>query len=265
MKRVLSAALLALATCGPGALARAEVMLHSELVPALVASAKPDEAPELILAQRVIDRTWGPPEGAPPVVPVAGIRSEGRAMALSAMLPGAGQIYAGEMSGVWFVLAEIAGWTTHWLYTRDAHRESERAAQFVGVPADTASAWSFERWQQAGSGRDLASLEALYAGDREAFYNLITVDPRYIDGWAGPDRAMTRADFQHLRDLSDGSLERARTSDKLIWLNHMFSALDALRAARLHNLTLRPNLELQLKSSWHGTRPTMTAVLERRF
>lgn len=265
MKRALAAVSLALAACACGTVARGEVGMHSDLVPVMVAQANTDEAPVLILAQRAIDRAWGPPEGAPPVVPVAGTRSEGRAMALSAVIPGAGQIYSGQLSGVWFALAEIAGWTTHWLYTRDARRESERADQFVGVPADTASAWSFERWQQAGSGRDLASLEALYAGDREAFYSLIAGDPRYIDGWSGPDRAVTRADFQHLRDLSDGSLERAHTSEKLIWLNHVVSAFDALRAARLHNVHLRPNLELHLKSSWHGSGPSMAAVLERRF
>jgi hypothetical protein len=191
--------------------------------------------------------------------------SEGRAVALSAVVPGAGQLYAGERSGLLFVLAEIAGWTSHWLYTRDARRESERADQFVGVPADTASAWSFERWQMAGSGRDLAPLQALYAGDREAFYNLITADPRYIDGWAGPDRTETRTDFQHLRDLSDGSQERARTSEKLLWLNHLVATFDALRAARIHNLPLRRNLELHIDSSWRGSGPTVTAMLERRF
>jgi hypothetical protein len=257
--------LLALAACGPGTAARAAVTMHSELTRALVEPAKSGDAPVLILAQRAIDRTWGQPEGGPPALPVPGMLSEGRAMALSAALPGAGQIYAGEMSGVWFALAEIAGWTTRWFYTRDAQRERDRADQFVGVPADTTSAWSFDRWQEAGSGRDPAPLEVLYAGDREAFYNLIVGDPRYLEGWAGPDQAGTRADFQHLRDLSDGGLARARASEKLIWLNHMVSAFDALRAARIHNLPLRRNLELHINSSWRGSGPTMLAVLERKF
>lgn len=265
MRRALQLVVLALAAIGPGAVACADVTMHSELTRALVEPAKPDEAPVLILAQRVIDRSWGPPEGAPPPVTVPGTVSEGRALALSAALPGAGQIYAGEASGLWFVLAEIAGWTTRWYSIRDANREREHADQFVGVPADSASAWSFERWQEGGSGRDPTPLAVLYAGDKEAFYNLIVGDSRYLDGWAGPDRAETRADFQHLRDLSDGSLRRAHASEKMIWLNHMASAFDALRAARIHNIPLRRNLRLHLNSSWHGSGPTMTAVLEKKF
>jgi len=265
MRCVLAALWLVLSACGAATAAWASAIPHSDLAPALVEPAKPDEAPVLILAQRTIDRDWGPAEGAPPEARAPGILSEGGAMALSSVVPGAGQLYAGERSGLLFVLAEIAGWTSHWLYTRDARRESEHADQFVGIPADSASAWSFERWQVAGAGRDPVPLEALYAGDREAFYNLITGDPRYLDGWAGPDRTITRADFQHLRDLSDGSTERARSSEKLIWLNHLVSAFDALRAARIHNLPLRHNLELHIHSSWHGSGPTMTAMLERRF
>jgi len=265
MRRVLPALWLVLSACGAASAAWASAIPHSDLVPAVLEPAKPDEAPVLILAQRTIDRDWGPPEGAPPVARAPGILSEGGAMALSGLVPGAGQLYAGERSGLLFALAEIAGWTTHWLYTVDARRERARADQFVGIPADTASAWSYERWQQAGSGRDLGPLETLYAGDREAFYNLITRDPSYIDGWAGPDRGATRSDFQHLRDLSDGSQERVRTSDKLVFLNHIVAAFDALRAARIHNLPLRRNLELHIHSSWHGSGPTMTAMIERRF
>jgi hypothetical protein len=265
MKRALLAPWLVVAACGLVPAARAAAITRSELAPALVEPAKPDEAPVLILAQRTIDRSWGPSEGAAPEAAVPGMLSEGRAMALSAALPGAGQLYAGEKSAILFALAEVAGWTTRWLYTRDARRESEHADQFVGVPADTASAWSYERWQQAGSGRDPAALEVLYAGDREAFYNLITHDERYFDGWVGPDQGETRADFQHLRDLSDGSTARARTSGKVIWLNHMASAFDALRAARIHNLPLRRNLELHINSSWRRSGPTMTAMIERRF
>lgn len=265
MRRTLAAFLLTLAAIDPRVAAGASVTMYSEFARAQVEPAKTDETPVLILAQRVIDRSWGLPEGAPPPAPVLGLLSEGRALALSSALPGVGQLYAGESSGLWFALAEIAGWSSHWLFVRDTRREGAQADQFVGMPTDPASAWSINRWQAAHPGQNPSALEALYAGDKEAFYNLIVNDPNYFDGWGGSDPNATRADFQHLRDLSDGSRQRLRTTDKLIWLNHLVAAFDALRAARIHNLPIRRNLELHIESSWHGAGPTMTAVLVRKF
>ena len=265
MRRDLAVVLLALAAVVPCTAADAEVTMHSELARAQVEPAKTDETPVLILAQRVIDRSWGLPEGTPPPAPVLGLLSEGRALALSAALPGVGQLYAGESGGLWFALAEIAGWGSHWLFVRGSRRERAQADEFLGTPSNPASAWSFDRWKAAHPGQDPSALEALYAGDKEAFYNLIVDDPGYFDGWGGSDPNATRADFQHLRDLSDGSVQRLRTTDKLIWLNHLVAAFDALRAARIHNLPIRRNLELHIESSWHGAGPTMSASLERKF
>ena len=271
MRLALLAASLALSAPGAGFAAStpppapAELSGCSELARPMVEPAARREEPVLILAQRAIDRSWGPPEGVPPAVPVPGMLSEGRALAYSAVLPGAGQLYAGQMSGVWFALAEIAGWTGHWIFDRDAEREREHAETYVGAPGDTASAWSYERWIAAGSGRDVGVLQTLYAGDRQAFYDLIVRDPTYLDGWRGPNRPETRADFQHLRDLSDGSVARTRATELGLWGNHLAAAIDGLRAARIHNLPIRRNLELQLKSSWRGGSPAVVAAIERKF
>jgi hypothetical protein len=265
MRRILALALVALAVLGPHAAARAAVTMRSELTRAQIEPAPADEAPVLILAQRVIDRSWGPPEGTPPSAPVPGLLSEGSAMALSAAVPGAGQLYAGDSGGLWFALAEVAGWTSHWLFVRDADHQTDQANQFVGVPSDPASAWSLDRWQQANPTGDPSVLKLLYAGDRESYYNLIVRDPTYLAGWKGPDPGATRADFQHLRDLSDGSRQRMRATENLLWVNHVIAAFGALRAARIHNMPIRHNLELQIHSSWHGAGPTLSAALEQKF
>jgi len=258
---LLAAALL----LAPPALVRAAVPEHSALAPVIVVPEPGVEKPELILAQRTIERSWGPPESAPPPVPEPGVLSESAAFAMSGIMPGAGQAYVGEPSAIWFALVEVAGWTSHYLFNRDASRQSDHAAQFAGAPSDSTSGWSIARWESAAPGRDPSKVEALYAGDRDAYYTVIAKDPTYLDGWAGPDPNTTRADFQHLRDLSDASSQRARAAQSFIWINHIVSAFDALRAARLHNLTIRRNLDLHLKSSWHGNGPTVVATLERRF
>jgi len=220
--------------------------------------------PQLYLAQRAIDRSWGLSEDSSySEVDVPEWRSEGLAAGFSAVVPGAGQLYAGEGRGVWFALAEVAGWTANRIFLHKAQTERDRSARFVGDPTDTTSAWSFERFSQA-TGLDAAELEAIWAQDRQAFYEMIARDPTYLAGWKGQSEA-TRSTFFGIRDLSRGYYDRASGAGYALWLNHLVAALDALRAARLHNLVLQHNLELKLRSSWQGGRPAVMAVLVRRF
>jgi hypothetical protein len=223
-----------------------------------------DERPELMLAQRSIVRAWGPSEDTAYIeVEVPGWRSEGLAAALSAAVPGAGQIYAGESSGWWFALAEVAGWTANRIYLHKAQTERDRSSRFAGDPADSASAWSFARWT-AATGQDPSELEQIWVVDRQAFYETIARDPRYLAGWDG-DPVVTRGAFSDIRGAARTHYDRASRLGYALWINHLVAALDALRAARLHNLPLQRNLELRLKSSWRDGRPNVMAVLVRRF
>jgi len=220
--------------------------------------------PRLVLEQRAIERTWGTSEDSNYVeVNVPEWRSEGLAAGLSAALPGAGQIYAGEGSGFWFALAEIAGWTANRVFLHRAQTERDRSAGFVGDPSDTASAWSFTRFRQA-TGMDPEEIAAIWARDPQAFYELISRDPTYLAGWKG-DAAATRGAFSDLRGSARSYYDKAANVGYVLWLNHLVSALDALRAARLHNVVIQHNLELKLRSSLQGGRPAVVAALVRRF
>ncbi len=220
--------------------------------------------PRFSLAQRAIDRSWGLSEDSSYTeVDVPEWRSEGLAAGFSAVLPGAGQLYAGEGSGVWFALAEVAGWTANRIFLHKAQTERDRSALFVGDPTDSTSAWSFERFSQA-TGMDASEIAAIWAQDRQAFYELIAREPIYLAGWSGQSE-VTRSTFFGIRDLSRGYYDRASSVGYVLWLNHLIAAFDALRAARLKNLVLQHNLELKLRSSWHGGRPAVMAVLMRRF
>jgi len=220
--------------------------------------------PQFNLAQRSIDRSWGLSEDSTYTeVDVPEWRSEGLAAGFSAVVPGAGQFFAGEGGGLWFALIEAVGWTANRVYLHKAQAERDRSARFAGDPADTASAWSFERFSDA-TGKDVAGLEAIWAVDRQAFYEMIARDPAYRAGWKGESEA-TRIAFHGIRDRSRGYYDRASSAGYALWLNHLIAALDALRAARLHNVMLKDNLELKLRSSWHGGHPAIRAVLARRF
>ena len=220
--------------------------------------------PRLFLAQRAIDRSWGLSEDSSySEVDVPQWRSEGLAAGVSAVVPGAGQLYAGEGRGLWFALVEAVGWTANRIYLHKAQSERDRSTRFAGDPTDPTSAWSFERYSQA-TGLDATELEAVWAQDRSAFYEMIARDPTYLAGWKGQPDA-TRGEFADLRSAARGYYNRASGVGYALWLNHLIAALDALRAARLHNLVLQENLELKLRSSWQGGRPSVMAALVRRF
>ena len=68
-----------------------------------------------------------------------------------------------------------------------------------------------------------------------------------------------------MRDRSDELANRARWATAGLWLNHAVAAVDALRAARLHNLPIRRNLDLRVESSWRRGEPGVMAIVRRRF
>lgn len=219
----------------------------------------PGERPEL-LAQRTIERSWGPSEDSLyKVIDVPDWKSEGLALGLSATLPGAGELYAGERSGVLFLALEVAGWTAHQVFVHDARRLRDRASGVVGAPGDSTSGWSFTRWS-AATGEDPTAIEQLYAADREAFYDALAHDAGYAAGWRSAELS---GQFGHLRSQANDDFGRGRWTVMALFLNHVLSAADAMKAARLHNIPLERNMEIQLRSSRDGL--GMAAVLERRF
>ncbi|HEV2106452.1 MAG TPA: hypothetical protein VGU27_12065 [Candidatus Eisenbacteria bacterium] len=219
------------------------------------------DVPRLWLAQRTIERHWGPSDDSTYVtVNVPDWKSEGWAMALSGAAPGAGQLYVGAGSGWWYLLGEAGGWAGRWLYRREANRYRGQAAARLGDPYDSTSAWSFQRFQARGGG-DVSWLQTLWADDREGFYNAIQRGG-YTAGFSGGGPFRSWVD---LRLSADNAFRREREMDALLVLNHVLSAFDALRAARIHNLPLQPNLRLQLGERWNRGGPALRAALVESF
>jgi hypothetical protein len=135
------------------------------------------------------------------------------------------------------------------------------ATALAGAPGDSASTWSFARWVDA-TGEDPASLETLYAADREAFYDAIASDSRLLPGWAD---ASDREQFDDLRHRSNQKLGRARGVEVGLWLNHLLAAADGLRAARNRHLPLGRGLELKANARLRQGRPEMRLAIQRNF
>jgi hypothetical protein len=219
--------------------------------------------PRLTIAQRTITRAWGPSEDSTYVeVDVPDWKSEGFAAAASALVPGSGQWYVGESSALWFMIAEVAGWTAHFVFKDHAEEYRSDAETFAGNPADSASTWSFDRWE-ATTGDNSVDLRRVYNADPDAFYHNIAYDPVYTPGWEA-DTEASRLSYKSIYDQSQRYEKRARYAGGALWINHLVAAVDALHAARVHNLPIRNNLTLKVNSGWSAG-PRVRATLERKF
>lgn len=217
-----------------------------------------------LLAQRAITREWGQSDDSTYIeFDVPGYTSEGWAMFLSGVAPGAGHFYLGESSAWLFVLAEAAAWTSRIIF-RDRARDLQRESiEYAGSPYDSTANWSFTRYFRATHGDTLA-LQQLYAGDPDAFYRTIGFDERYQSGWSG-DAFVVRDAYQMLENRHQRHLKRSRYATGGVVLIHVAAALDALQAARRNNLPLQRNLRLRLEGSLGVEGEAMSVALERMF
>lgn len=223
------------------------------------------EVPELWLAQRTLEREWGVSEdSAYRVIDLPGWKSEGLAMTLSGVLPGSGQLYAGEGSGWLFLAGEVLGWIGRTVTHRRGEKLEDEAIAFVGDPTDTSSVWSFQRYiNRTGATPEL--LQSLWASDRRSYYEALSSDPAWLDGFAGNDPTNTYDSYRGLHESSQDRFRQSRYLEMALVLHHVVSAVDALRAARAHNLPLRRTIDLQLGGRLQQGHPTVRAALVRRF
>ena len=218
-------------------------------------------------AQRVIEREWGPSDDSIYVEKnVPGLKSEAMAGGLSFVLPGAGQAYIGGTSnlrrGAVYALAELTAWTARIMLKNSSNTARSDAAKFAGIPTDSSSAWSLERWARATES-DGAELARLYAANPDEFYDVIE-SPEFVAGWSG-DAAANQQHFVDLRAAMDRRLHGSRVSQSLLWVNHVVSAFDALWAARNHNVPLLPAVGMNVRTGYRRGHPEWTAVLTRKF
>jgi len=203
--------------------------------------------PELLLAQRAIDRNLGStPQDATEyaVVEVPGWKSEGGAAAMSLVLPGTGQLYTGEKRGYIFLGVEAIALLSYATFSSKSADTRDDYYGFVGDPNDPNSRFSFDRLAGNVSLEEMARLRTVYEKDRAEFYDAVTLQAVYASGWGDPDE---RYDARALAEDSNQQDHRAEISLYALMANHLVSAIDALHIARLTNIALREDLTLKLK------------------
>lgn len=198
------------------------------------------------------------------------VRNPGIAFLLSALLPGAGQLYNGDRRGYIYLGAEAAAWFTRISYRNAGETKEDQYEAFARRH------WDFERWV-AGRGQagcawtedDSLALATYRAENLQQYYEAIGKKPQYRCGWddfeqlpdPGSEQSMTpnQAAYREMRISSNDYLERARMAGAVLMINRLVSGFDAFRTARVRREGRAATLRLE--SGFGGTGPEPRAEI----
>ncbi|MBU1702136.1 MAG: hypothetical protein KJ970_10885 [Candidatus Eisenbacteria bacterium] len=184
------------------------------------------------------------------------------AVALSAVMPGAGQLYSGNRRGLIYFAVEVAALIAHFSYRSDGHRKEDQFKDFADAQWDTL------RYRE-GSGIEGCSwseesdstIVDLMQNHRNRYYEQVARE-EYACGWREP---WQRDDYRELRDVSNSLLGKANTAMTIIFLNHIVSAVDAFRIARSMRMEVAPQTELRMDVEGDYRRPRAVFRLVRHL
>ena len=230
-------------------------------LPRLFASVADGGVRPLMLAQA--DSAEAPEAVSPEPKP---LKSPGRALLYSAMLPGWGEFYAGARKrAVLFFGLEAAAWGFYFSWNGKGKDIEE---DFRKVADEQWDAYSYVDWRGSTISRNSSITHALpcstfleVAGgegisqcpevEKQQYYELIGKYDQFVSGWKDvEDRdgnlvqpteidsaenfvSEQRLAYEDQRNDSNRFLKRATNVAGLILVNHVISAIDASRAARL--------------------------------
>jgi len=193
-------------------------------------------------------------------------KSPGKAFIFSAAVPGSGELYVGAKRGYVYLGLEAVAWTTSYFFHQsgkqkeddymdfaDAHWIEPTVGDSVGVAPDGSTIYYDDEHHQR--------IVYFRENDKGHYYEDIGKYAYYTSGW-DPG---TLDDYLDMRDDSNRLLKNSSYALMAAVVNHVVSAVDALRLARSHNISLGygVNLNLELKGSLHS-RGVMLAA-SRKF
>ena len=239
------------------------------LLPAVPLSEPPD--PALLRLAEASDPEAGESHAA--AAPKKKTRSPRRAFLFSALVPGAGELWAGsKMRAALFFGLEVLGWGA---YVSWNNRGDELESEFRARADTTWNPWDYIAWRESRQARSTSKTHTLpcdslfvqapsttpvpevlegCGGTRtQQYYELIGKYDQFITGWKDvTDRngnrvhfsevdsaenfhSALRLEYEDQRHESNKYLKRAGNVAGLIFVNHVLSAVDAARVARARN------------------------------
>ncbi len=173
---------------------------------------------------------------------------------MSAVIPGAGQLKNGSiLRGLGYVVAEVGAWVAYTTFEKAADDKLDQMAGFAE------GYWDYNRYhtiapdpiecENHGCPKDQWTPEAdsiiVLAQDasRNRFLDYITRDA-YACGW---DTQTSRGLYRNLWDDREDLLSASSFSGRVIFLNHLISAVDAFMEARKVQIRLTEDTAMTLR------------------
>ncbi|MFH0777009.1 MAG: hypothetical protein V2A71_00115 [Candidatus Eisenbacteria bacterium] len=202
-----------------------------------------DAHPTLLLAQKSIRDEAKKEEKISPTDQTPALpKSPSKAFLFSSLMPGSGQLYVGAKRGYVYLGVEAIAWTSSYFLHRSGKDKKEEYEDYADQH------WTYPDIGTEYNGYTYTAevdslIEYFYAHDKEHYYEDIGKYPVYFPGW-DPG---TREGYLDLRDDSNRLLKRSGYAMMLAVVNHVASAIDALRLARDYNVKVGHGVELNLK------------------
>ena len=198
--------------------------------------------------------------------PAKPLKSPGRALILSTALPGAGEFYAGARKRAALVFGlEVVGWTL-WSKWRSEGNDIEDDFRQMADAEDGWDVLAYLAWDSSSKSRrsskthhlpcrsfvedSARSFDECPKSEKQQYYELIGKYDQFVAGWSDLTDATgnnveisdidsvenyhsdLRIAYEDRRNDSNKLLKRATNVAGIILVNHVFSAIDAARAAR---------------------------------
>jgi len=196
-----------------------------------------------------------------------GYKSPGKAFIFSAVAPGSGQLYVGAKRGYVYLGIEAVAWTTSYFFHQSGKEKEDEYMDFadvhwtepalgdsVGLAPDGVTVIRYDEEHHE-------RIEYFYQNDKGHYYEDIGKYAYYTIGWD----TGTLDDYLDMRDDSNRLLKNSDYAIMAAVVNHVVSAVDALRLARSHNLNLGHGVKLNLKLKGGLHSSGVMVVASRKF
>ncbi|MDZ7373795.1 MAG: hypothetical protein ONB23_07465 [candidate division KSB1 bacterium] len=184
------------------------------------------------------------------VVRPAGWKSPRTALLLSAVLPGAGQWYAGsKIKAVAFLAVEAGAWAVYAVYHNRGGKKEDEFQAFADAHWRESEYWEAVAREAGLDPRDLQALReyershyshSLHEQKDQQYYEMIGKYNQFNAGWDDTDTHRGR-DSQHremyedMRAEANRLFKTATTGATIAMINHVLSAIDAAWTTVRHN------------------------------
>lgn len=154
------------------------------------------------------------------------------AAALSAVIPGAGEFYAGSwIKGSVFLAIEAAAWIGYSHYTDKGNRLRTEFRAYADEH------WNYDRWKNeynpnTDPGSHGLPMDNGQIVKTQQYYEMIGKYDQFMMGWedwvrGGPDVTVRRNSYESMRHNHNHQLINASRCTMAVLTNHLFSAVDA--------------------------------------